>query len=281
MSTETAAGPSPRTRGTDRFDVRASDGVPLAVWVDGNGPPLVLVHGSLADHTTFDPFVAALRPRVTTYAMDRRGFGGSGDRRGYTIDQDFADVAAVVDAVAARTGDTIALFGHSYGAGCAMGGAALTSNVRHLVLYEPGLGLAYRPGQIDELEAALDSGDVERAIHWLLVGILDVPETDFEALREGDRWPGLIAGAPTMVREARVEDAWVYKPGQFDAVAAPTLMLTGSDSTPDIADTTRRAVAAIPGTRLRVLAGHAHLAHKTDPEMVAAVVLDFIGSARR
>ncbi len=35
----------------DRFDVVAADGVSLAVWVDGGGPALVVVHGSIQDHT--------------------------------------------------------------------------------------------------------------------------------------------------------------------------------------------------------------------------------------
>ena len=109
---------------TDRLDVTAADGAPIAVWVNGRGPALVMVHGSIADHTTFDSFVAVLGEHFTTYAMDRRGFGASPDVDRYTIEVDFADVAAVVDAVAARTGGPIVLWGHSYGANCAMGGTA-------------------------------------------------------------------------------------------------------------------------------------------------------------
>src|SRR5262245_9997675 len=126
---------------TTRFDVRSADGTAIAVWVEGTGPALVMVHGSIADHTTFDSFVAVLRDEFTTYAIDRRGFGASGDATGYAIERDFEDVAAAVDAVAARTGGPIALWGHSYGANCAMGGATLTENIHHLVVYEPSLGL--------------------------------------------------------------------------------------------------------------------------------------------
>ena len=99
--------------------------MPLAVWEHGDGPAIVMVHGSIADHTTFDPFVAVLGEQMTTYSMDRRGFGATGDTPEYSIERDFEDVAAVVDAVAARTGGPVALWGHSYGANCAMGGAAL------------------------------------------------------------------------------------------------------------------------------------------------------------
>jgi pimeloyl-ACP methyl ester carboxylesterase len=85
----------------------------------------VLVHGSLTDHTTFAPLLAALGDGLASFSMDRRGYGASGDAAGYDIEREFEDVAAVVEAVAARTGRPVTLFGHSYGAGTAMGGAAL------------------------------------------------------------------------------------------------------------------------------------------------------------
>lgn len=56
------------------------------------------------------------------------------------IEREFDDIAAVVDAVAARTGQAVSVWGHSYGADCAMGAAARTDNLARLVLYEPGLG---------------------------------------------------------------------------------------------------------------------------------------------
>ena len=217
---------------TTRFDVRSADGTPIAVWVEGDGPALVMVHGSIADHTTFDPFVAVLRDEFTTYAMDRRGFGASGDTAGYTIERDFEDVAAVVDAVAARTGGPVALWGHSYGANCAIGGATLTDNIHHLVIYEPSLGLPYPPGSIERIEAALARGDRDAAIVAVLVDILEMTDEEIDAFRANPLWPVRLAAAPTIPRECHAEQDWAYQPGQFDAVTAPTLFLTGSDSVP-------------------------------------------------
>lgn len=262
--------------GTDRFSVRSCDGTPLAVWADGAGPPLVLVHGSLSDHTTFEPLVHELRDGVSTFSMDRRGFGASGDAAGYAIEREFEDVAAVVEAVATRTGEPVALWGHSYGAGCAMGGAARTSDVHRLVLYEPGLGIASPAGSIEEIEAAVAAGDMEAAVVAVLVGILEMTQDDVDTLRVSPRWPVLLAAGPTVPRECRVEQGWVYRPGQFDAIAAPTLLLAGSQSPPMLKEATRRAAAAIPDPRVRPLKGHGHLAHKTDPAMVAAVIRQFI-----
>ena len=262
----------------DRFDITAADGTPIAVWVAGRGPAIVMVHGSIADHTTFDSFVAVLGQHFTTYAMDRRGFGATPDVDRYTIDVDFADVTAVVDAVAARTGGPVVLWGHSYGANCAIGGGALSANVSHLVVYEPSLGLPYPPGSIERIEAALADGDRDAAIVAVLVDILEMTADDVDTLRADPLWPTRLAAAPTIPRECRVEQGWRFRPGQFDTITAPTLMFTGSDSVDDIVDATRRAAAAIPGARIQILDGHGHFAHKTDPTMVTAAIRDFVAS---
>lgn len=261
-----------------RFDVQSRDGTSLAVWVEGDGPPLVLVHGSVADHTTLAPFVAELATDLATFSMDRRGFGASSDAPGYAIERDFEDVAAVVDAVAARTGGPIALFGHSYGASCAMGAATLTSNVHRLVLYEPSFGISYPPGSIEAVERAVAAGDLDRAVVTMFVDILEMTEEEIDALRASatPSWASRIAAAHTLPRECKVEESWVYQPGQFDAVSAPTLLLSGSDTPADLRKATYAAADAIPDTLIRVLEGHGHMAHKADPAMVAAIVRQFI-----
>ena len=53
---------------------------------------MVLVHGSLCDHTHFGPLVAELREGLTAFAVDRRGFGASRDADGYAIEREFEDV---------------------------------------------------------------------------------------------------------------------------------------------------------------------------------------------
>ena len=232
----------------------------------------MLVHGSLTDHTTFAPFVAELRDGLTTFSMDRRGYGASGDGDGYAIEREFEDVAAVVAAVAARTGRPVTLFGHTYGAGTAIGGAALTGALHQLVLYEPGLGIAYPAGSIEELEAAVAAGELETALLAVLAGIVGLTPEEVAALRAGPRWPVLLAGVPAVVRECRAEDAWAYRPGRLDGISAPALLLAGAETPPLLKAGTDRAAAAIPGARVLVLDGHAHLAHLRDPAMVAAII---------
>jgi pimeloyl-ACP methyl ester carboxylesterase len=273
MSAPSTAGPPAR-----RFDVRSPDGTPLAVWVDGEGPPLVLVHGAMSDHSTYDPLVHELCDGMSTFAMDRRGRGASGDAAEYSITREFEDVAAVVDAVAARTGGPVALWGFSYGADCAMGAAALTDQVHHLVLYEPGLGEAYPPGCVEAVDDALARGDREAAVVAALVGIVGVSPQELDALRASPVWPVRIAVVPTLPRELRAESGWVHQPGRFEAVTAPALVLAGSESPAAQQEATRQAAAAIRHAQIRVLDGHGHLAHQTEPALVAQIIRRFCTS---
>ena len=43
-----------------------------------------------------------------------------------------------------------------------------------------------------------------------------------------------------------MEDSWVYAPGQFDGITAPTVLLAGSDSVTEVTKATHQAAAAIP-----------------------------------
>ncbi len=263
--------------------VRSTDGTPIGVFVQGQGPPLVLVHGSMQDHTASAPFVDELSTRLTCYSMDRRGFGVSGDADGYSIEREFDDVAAVVERVAATTGDPVALWGHSFGASCAMGGAARSTDNSHLVLYEPSLGLQYPPGVIETVEAALAAGDHEAAIVVVLRELLELSQAEIAAMRSTPEWSRRVAVAPTIPRECRVEQGWRFEPGQFDTIAAPTLLLSGSDSSAEIRHATHAAATAIPHARIHSLDGHGHIAHRTHPARVAAIVAGFVeaGSGSR
>src|SRR5687768_6744787 len=89
--------------------VTSSDGTRIGYWRSGSGPPLVMVHGGMADHTTLARVVPLLESRLTVYAVDRRGRGASGDGRKHSIEREYDDVAAVVDAAARDSGGPVAL----------------------------------------------------------------------------------------------------------------------------------------------------------------------------
>lgn len=91
--------------------VRSRDGTEIAVWQTGSGPPLVLVHGTPADHSRWRPLLPYLQPHFTVHAVDRRGRGASTDSPDYALEREFEDVAAVVDAAAASSGSSVSVYG--------------------------------------------------------------------------------------------------------------------------------------------------------------------------
>ena len=77
----------------------------------------------------------------------------------------------------------VALWGHSYGANCAMGAANLTDHVGHLLLYEPSLGLYYPSGWIATYEATVAVGDVEGAIVLMFRDLLEFNDQQIDVMR--------------------------------------------------------------------------------------------------
>jgi pimeloyl-ACP methyl ester carboxylesterase len=85
-----------RRKGAHIEKITSKDGTPIACWKTGEGPPLVLVHGSISDHSYWEPILPELQRHFAVYTIDRRGFGQSGDYSDvYSIEQEYEDAAAV------------------------------------------------------------------------------------------------------------------------------------------------------------------------------------------
>ena len=119
-------------------------------------------------------------------------------------------------------------------------------------------------------------GDREGATVLMFRDLLEFTDDQIDAMRAGPEWPRPDRGRPYMAREARAEESWVRRPGQFDRITAPTLLLSGSGSTEEIRRATDAAAEAIPGARIHLLHGHAHIAHRTHPALIAEIVRDFV-----
>jgi pimeloyl-ACP methyl ester carboxylesterase len=104
-----------------RHEVISADATRIGLLTAGAGPPLLLVHGGMGCIESWQPLWSTLTSRWRVTAMDRRGRGSSGDTGPYELGKEFRDVAAVA---ASMAGDgPVDVFGHSYGATCALGAA--------------------------------------------------------------------------------------------------------------------------------------------------------------
>jgi pimeloyl-ACP methyl ester carboxylesterase len=256
--------------------VTSRDGTRIAFWRSGDGPPLLLVHGSTSDHTTWRFAVPVLEQRFTVYAMDRRGRGGSGDSSDYHLLREAEDVVAVVDSV----GEPVNLLGHSYGALCAIEAALLGANLRRLILYE-GVPLrgaeAYKPGIIDRLQAMLDAGDTEGMLITMMRELIERPPEEIELLRaQADDWAARLRNAPTIPREFGTEESYIFASERFTNMRTPTLLLVGENSPSRELENAQGVANALTNARVAVLPGQHHIAMYTAPELFARQVAQFV-----
>lgn len=254
------------------------DRTPIAYHRTGAGPPLILVHGSGGSNPAvgWPEVVSALGARYTVLAMDRRGYGHSGDAPTYAVEREFEDIAALVDA----TGAPAALLGHSFGALCALGAALLAHNVSRLILYEPAITFPGKPFYDDDvlerMQALLDAGDREGVLALAYGEIAGMSPRELEVLRSAATWPARLGRAHLMVRESWAEQRYVFDEQACRRLAVPALLLSGGDSPAPIQAVTRALHACLANSRIAVLPGQGHLAMVTQPELFLQTVLAFL-----
>ncbi len=255
--------------------ITSADGTEIAYERRGEGPPAVLVHGSTADHRSWDWVAPLLEDELTLHIMDRRGRGESGDTEPYDIEREFEDVAALVDTI----GDEVFLIGHSYGALASFGASRLTDNIRCMAIFEPPLWTPEKPvapdNVLDDLYELVEADDREGIIETFFIDVAESPER-LEAYRELGTWDMRVAAAPTLPRE--VEGTNVYRPDRedFAGVTVQTLVLLGAETEGHLPYGTRRAADMLPAAELQVIDGVDHSAIYEHPETFVDAVLPFL-----
>lgn len=252
---------------------RSADGTSIGFVRLGAGTALVFVHGSLSTGDDWLQVATAMAGQFTCFIMDRRGRGRSGDASDYSLDREYEDIKAVLDVA----GPGAHLFGHSYGAICALG-AALRAPIGHLVLYEPPLpvegpvvGTALAP-----YRAAVASHQLNEALTIGLRDIIHMSADEISALRSTPFWKKRAVLTPTWTRELEAIDRLGPSLDRYRHLAAPTLLLLGTATPAHHQVATIALAKTLPAVRVVRLQGEGHAAHLTVPDIVAKEVTDFL-----
>ncbi len=256
---------------TDVLTVTSKDGTTIAASVGGDGPPIVLVHGTTGSDFSWTFVRPHLEKRHTVAAVQRRGRGGSGDASEYTIEREGEDVAAVVDAL----GAPVVLVGHSHGANCCLEASLATRGLRGLVLYEPALGWPIDESVLETVDAHVAAGRFEVAAETYLRDAAGLSEDEIELLRASPTWAERAAAAHTFTREDRADASYIAVAERLASMTVPTLFLTGSESPPAFRASIDELAAVLPDCAVRILEGQGHAANVMAPELLAAEILAF------
>lgn len=258
-----------------RHAVTSADGTGIGLLTAGEGPPLLLVHGGMGCIEGWAPLWEPLTSRWQVTAMDRRGRGtsidtGSDDTGPYDLSREFEDVAAA----AASLGQPD-VFGHSYGAVCALGAAASGAPMRRLALYEPP-GPATVPAPWRErMLPMIEAGQPGRAMMTFLTEIIGLTAAEVAALRDAPRgYDVMPIVSATMPRESEALSTVDLK-ALATGVKGPVLLLLGSASPAWTQDLTAEVAGALTHKTLAVLDGQGHDAINQAPELLVTQLAAF------
>jgi pimeloyl-ACP methyl ester carboxylesterase len=263
----------------------APDGAELAVTIEGNGAPLLLIPGLGATRVVFDPLLALLAAHFRVAVYDQRGIGASQLTPGpYTTAQLAADAASVLDGLGL---DRAAVMGASFGGMVAQQLAiAYPQRLGALVLAATGPGEAHlvqRPER-SASDALLGKGartpeDAYRIATTVLYSRrFQEARPDFidQQVRDRAARPVAARAFQAQLAASRGHDAWDRLP----SITAPTLVMHGSEDAVMPLANARALAERIPAARLAVFDGAGHLFFHEEPERTAEMVRAFAAAGR-
>jgi pimeloyl-ACP methyl ester carboxylesterase len=260
------------------MEVTSKDGTTIAFDRSGEGPPIVLVGGALADRSAAAELATQLAAHFTVVAFDRRGRGDSGDTAPYAIEREVEDIETLILAV----GGQAFVLGHSSGAVLALESArTLPDRITKLALYEPPFIVDdSRPllpadyvTHLDDLVTAGRRGD---AVEFFMTTAVGVPAEVVAGMREQPFWSSLESTAHTLAYDGTIMGGTMGGSpaplGRWDSVGVPTLVMDGGASPDWQRSAVRALVDVLPDSRHRTLEGQDH---GPSSEVLAPVLVEF------
>jgi pimeloyl-ACP methyl ester carboxylesterase len=250
-------------------------GVALAVDDRGEGPAVVLVHGTAADRSIWRETIAALGDGVRTVAYDRRAYGESGAPEPYTgttVGEQADDLAELLGRIGAAPA---VIAGHGLGAMIALDmllrHAAL---VRAAVLIEPAmLWLSpHGPEVVGDLRDAIERGARDGGPAGAVDGYLEHMAGPAALDVYGpERAEAARAGTLAFAADLAAGPSWSARRRDLRGLDAPVAIVTGTRSSAVEHEVAARLADLLPNVR-RVDADAGHLVHVEAPEVIADAV---------
>lgn len=282
--------------------VTSADGTRIGYRQLGEGPGVVLLHGSMQSSLSHLQLATALAGAFTVYLPDRRGRGLSGEYApAYTMRSEVADLAALLE----RTG-AASVFGVSASGLVVLEAARTLPGIRKVAAYEPALLPAgtTHTAWLERYDREMAAGRTGHALVTSMIGLELAPP----AVARLPRW--FLAGFTNMAmrsedKRVRPEDITMrrlaptlHHEGQliaemagtletFSTVEADVLLMGGAKGLPFLRPALRALERTLPSARRVEFAGldHGSAADATKanpggrPAIVAAELRRFLEDA--
>lgn len=266
-------------------EILETNGGRIAYDVEGAGQAVVLIHAGVADRRMWDDQVAALKDAYRVIRYDTRGFGET--ETDAVPFSNRADLAALLDHLGERSSHLVGL---SRAGSIALDFAIeYPDRVRSLVVAAGGVS-GYDPGDDagdgtspdwDELESWEAAGEWEKLADWETAYWADGPGQP-----EGRVGPSIRGRVHDWVlsnyRAEKTEgQPQVLDPpaaGRLGELRAPLLVMLGTLDDPGTQASMRHLAASVPGARLEVFEGAAHMLNLEQPERFNSLLREFFAA---
>lgn len=261
--------------------VTTADGVAIGGTVQGEGPPLVFLQGSIGDgDLDWQAVVGQLSSEFTCHLPSMRGRGLSGDHPDLRFDRLVEDFLTYVDSIGEPTG----LVGWSAPIGLV---AATRSDAVKAVAYFESSMLSLMEEQEQAAVGGIFARTGELAAEGRLVDAARVfagfPFNDEEIavlddagyLEAAGRYVPDLLNLLQLVME---EGDPIADPAVLAAISVPVLVLHGSNTKRLFTASARTVIDRVPNARMQEIPGAGHAAPLTHPEELAEAFTAFFSS---
>lgn len=264
------------------------NGHELACLVQGEGVPLVLVHGSLCDYRYWQWQLRGLGERYRLLAPSLRHYypqRWNGEGADFTTGQHVEDLLALID----MQGEPVHLLGHSRGGNiCLRLALEAPGRLRSLVLCDPGGDFAtdlFQAAGVPVPAAPAERNRFrEQALQLIRQGEV---EAGLELFVDTVSGPGIWRRSSRHFRDMATDNAMTLigqvadRPeplgrARLATLAVPALLLRGELSPEPFPQVVEALAQALPDVHSQVIAGASHGMNATRPAAFNRAVLEFI-----
>jgi pimeloyl-ACP methyl ester carboxylesterase len=260
-----------------------TNGARIRYEVEGSGEPVVFIHAGVANLRMWDDQAAALRDAYRVIRYDTRGFGET-ETEAVTF-SNRADIAALLD----HLGETSAhIVGLSRGGNIGLDFTIeYPDRVRSLVTAAGGVGGYESPDEApaqtwEAAERLIDARDWEGITDWETAYWVDGPGQPTDRVDPGVRarvrgWilANYLAEKEEGTPRPLDPPAWQ----RLDQVRVPVLAMVGTADDPATVDSMRQLAERVPGARLEIFEGAAHMLNLEQPERFNGLLREFLDAS--
>lgn len=269
---------------TESFDF---EGVPVNYYTAGDGPTLLLIHGSgpgASSIGNWRPILPALAERFQIFAMDLIGFGKSGRKPAppyFDYDLWVRQTKALLERIPAKR---VGLIGHSLSASLALTVAADETKVSG-VMTTGAMGASFelRPGTSRTWTCPRNRDELVAALSGLIHDTSGIDEAYLQAREQVIFAPGYADYFDTMFEgdQQKYIDAAVVPEDVLQRIQCPVLMLHGREDGSFPPECSEQIASKLKSADLMLLSACSHSVAVERSSTFVALANDFFDSILR